>query len=131
MAAKVEIPFLDISVEALEGLETKSEKWKELCDRVREACETHGIFFLVYDKIPTSLREEIFVALKTLFDLPEETKNKHVNPRPYRSYLGKCPVIPFHESFGVDEAPTLDASQAFTTLMWPEGNPKFLLLFFF
>ncbi|KAJ6434990.1 hypothetical protein OIU84_000266 [Salix udensis] len=87
MAAKVEIPFLDISVEALEGLETKSEKWRELCDRVREACETHGIFFLVYDKIPTSLREEIFVALKTLFDLPEETKNKHVNPRPYRSYL--------------------------------------------
>ncbi|KAJ6862356.1 hypothetical protein NC652_039255 [Populus alba x Populus x berolinensis] len=99
------------------SLEVKSEKWKELCNQVREACETHGIFFLVYDKIPTSLREEMFVALKTLFDLPEETKNKHVNPKPYRSYLGNCPVIPFHESFGVDDAPTLDASQAFTTLI--------------
>jgi hypothetical protein len=67
----------------------------------------------------------MFGAMKALFDLPEETKNRHVNPKPYRSYLGKCPVIPFHESFGVDDAPTLDASQAFTTLMWPEGNPSF------
>ncbi|XP_061964368.1 probable 2-oxoglutarate-dependent dioxygenase AOP1 [Populus nigra] len=123
--AKVEIPFLDFSEEALTGLEVKSEKWKELCNQVREACETHGVFFLVYDKIPGSLREEMFGAVKALFDLPEETKNRHVNPKPYRSYLGKCPVIPFHESFGVDDAPTLDASQAFTTLMWPEGNPSF------
>ncbi|KAJ6743637.1 2-OXOGLUTARATE-DEPENDENT DIOXYGENASE AOP1-RELATED [Salix viminalis] len=67
----------------------------------------------------------MFGAMKALFDLPEETKNKHVNPKPYRSYLGNCPVVPFHESFGVDDAPTLDASQAFTTLMWPEGNPSF------
>ncbi|CAK7353496.1 unnamed protein product [Dovyalis caffra] len=124
-AAKVEIPFLDFSAKALTGLEVKSEKWKELCNQVREACETHGVFFLVYDKIPTSLREEMFGAMKALFDLPEETKNKHVTTKPYGSYSGKCPVIPFHESFGVDDAPTLDASQAFTTLMWPEGNPSF------
>ncbi|KAJ1415864.1 Isopenicillin N synthase-like [Sesbania bispinosa] len=69
--------------------------------------------------------EELFKALKALFDLPEETKQRHVCPKPYRSYLGKCPVIPLSESFGIDDAPLPAMAQAFTHNMWPQGNPVF------
>lgn len=123
--AKAQIPFLDFTGEADLGLEVGSERWRELCNKVREACESHGCFFLVCDKIPTSLREDMLVAMKALFDLPEETKNKCVNPRPFRGYLGKCSIVPFFESFNVDDAPRLDEARAFTNLMWPEGNPSF------
>ncbi|KAM7256235.1 hypothetical protein ACFE04_011976 [Oxalis oulophora] len=97
----------------------------EMSRKVREACENHGCFIILYDKISKELREDMFVAIKSLFDLPEETKNKYRNPKPYRSYLGKCPIVPLHESFGIDDAPSLKAAQAFTTLMWPEGNTSF------
>ncbi|KAM1167496.1 hypothetical protein ACFX14_029369 [Malus domestica] len=64
-------------------------------------------------------------AMKALFDLPEETKQKHKIFKPYQSYEGRSPVIPLNESFGIDDACRLDAAQAFTNLMWPQGNPAF------
>ncbi|EOY31391.1 Oxoglutarate/iron-dependent dioxygenase - like 10 [Theobroma cacao] len=118
------IPVLDFSGEHLDR-ERGGECWELLCGKVREACETHGCFLLMYDKIPTSLREDMLVAMKALFDLPEETKSKYQNPKPYRSYQGKCPVVPLHESFGIDDATRLEAAQEFTQLMWPQGNPAF------
>uniref|UniRef100_A0A2P2IIT3 2-oxoglutarate-dependent dioxygenase DAO n=1 Tax=Rhizophora mucronata TaxID=61149 RepID=A0A2P2IIT3_RHIMU len=64
-------------------------------------------------------------GMKALFDLPEDTKNKYVSPKPYRSYSGKCSIVPLHESFGIDDPHCLDAAQAFTNLLWPQGNPGF------
>ncbi|XVE63551.1 hypothetical protein DITRI_Ditri07aG0029300 [Diplodiscus trichospermus] len=119
------IPVLDFSREDLDERERGSESWKLLCSKVREACERHGCFLLMYHKIPTSLREDMLVAMKALFDLPEETKSKYQNPKPYRSYQGKCPVVPLHESFGIDDAIRLEGAQEFTQLMWPQGNPAF------
>ncbi|KAJ4707964.1 2-oxoglutarate-dependent dioxygenase [Melia azedarach] len=101
------------------------ERWKEMSAKIRDALETHGCFLVFYDKIPVRLREDMFMAMNTLFDLPEETKNKYVSPRPYRSYLGNSPIVPLHESFGIDNEPEIDAAQAFTNLMWPDGNPCF------
>ncbi|KAF2304536.1 hypothetical protein GH714_033096 [Hevea brasiliensis] len=51
----------------------------------------------------------MFMGIKALFDLPQETKTKYVNPKPYRSYSGKSPVVPFYESFGLDNAQKLEA----------------------
>ncbi|XWS70831.1 hypothetical protein CRYUN_Cryun03dG0082500 [Craigia yunnanensis] len=123
------IPVLDFSGEDLDDRERGSESWNMLCSKVREASETHGCFLLMYDKIPTSLREDMLVAMKALFDLPEETKSRYQNPKPYRSYQGKCPIIPLHESFGIDDATRLEAAQEFTQLMWPQGNPAFCEIF--
>ncbi|KAM2273997.1 hypothetical protein ACFX1S_043857 [Malus domestica] len=116
------LPILDFS----DGLVLKqgSEEWKAMGNKVREVCEDYGCFLLlVKDEIPMSLREEMVAAMKALFDLPEETKKKHTSPKPYQSYEGKSPVIPLNESFGIDDACCLDAAQAFTNLMWPQGNP--------
>ena len=118
------IPFLEFPGDDLD-LEQKSEEWKELRSKVREACETYGCFGLVCDTIPSKLREEMFMEMKTLFDLPEETKKKHSCVKPYSSYQGNCPNVPLLESFGVDGAARPLPAQAFTNLLWPEGNPAF------
>ncbi|EEF47046.1 probable 2-oxoglutarate-dependent dioxygenase AOP1 isoform X2 [Ricinus communis] len=122
--AKAEIPTLYFSGEALSS---GSESRRELCNRVRKACESHGCFLLMYDhgNIPAKLRQNLFVSMKALFDLPEDTKTKYVNPKPYRSYTGRSPVIPFYESFGLDDAHKLGQVQDFTNLMWPQGNTSF------
>ncbi|KAK3027014.1 hypothetical protein RJ639_041169 [Escallonia herrerae] len=76
---EAQIPHLDFCVGAL-GLEQKgTEEWNDLSKRVREACETHGCFLVVYDKIPRHQREEMIVKLEALFDLPEETKKKYTD----------------------------------------------------
>ncbi|MBA0574445.1 hypothetical protein Golob_001649 [Gossypium lobatum] len=123
------IPVIEFSGEDIKNGRSSSspdQRWKALCSKVREACESHGCFLLMrYDKIPTSLCEDMLVGIKSLFDLPEETKTKYQNPKPYRSYQGKCPVVPLHESFGIDDATRLEAARDFTHLMWPQGNPAF------
>ncbi|KAB1669360.1 hypothetical protein ES319_1Z052900v1 [Gossypium barbadense] len=123
------IPVIEFSGEDIKNGRSSSspdQRWKALCRKVREACESHGCFLLMrYDKIPTSLCEDMLVGIKSLFDLPEETKTKYQNPKPYRSYQGKCPMVPLHESFGIDDATRLEAARDFTHLMWPQGNPAF------
>ncbi|KAJ1417257.1 Oxoglutarate/iron-dependent dioxygenase [Sesbania bispinosa] len=116
------IPCLDFRSSVV-ALEEGSGGWKAMSRMVREACESHGYFLLMCDEIPKGELEELFKGLKVLFDLPEEIKQKHVCPKPYRSYLGKCPFIPLSESFGIDDAPLPATAQAFTHLMWPQGNP--------
>ncbi|XP_061340637.1 probable 2-oxoglutarate-dependent dioxygenase AOP1 [Gastrolobium bilobum] len=119
------IPCLDFSIDELGSEDIGREKWEELCKKVREACESYGCFLLIYDKIPKGLCEDMFIGIKALFDLPEETKRKHTSPKPYRSYNGECPVIPLCQSFGIDDAHLSDTAQAFTNLMWPQGHPVF------
>ncbi|KAI4316274.1 hypothetical protein L6164_024270 [Bauhinia variegata] len=121
------IPCLDFCKDGLE-LEEGSEGWKAMSKKVREACENHGCFKLAYDDgkvMPSKLSEEMLIGMKTLFDLPEETKQKHISPKPYRSYNGKCPIIPLCQSFGIDDAHLPHIAHGFTNLMWPQGNPAF------
>ncbi|CAL1375137.1 unnamed protein product [Linum trigynum] len=126
-----EIPFFDFGAAGEEEITTVDggERWRELCDKVREACETHGCFCFTTVKAPLKLREGMAEGLRQLFDLPVETKERHVSPKPYRSYLGKKDAVPYLESFGIDDqAPDVDdeaALKAFTALMWAQGNPEF------
>jgi len=131
----VTIPCFDFCKDGMR-LEEGSEEWKEMSKKVREACENHGCFLLICDEIiPNTVCEEMFHSMKALFDLPEETKQQYVIPKPYRGYNGKNSLIPFCESFGIDDIPLSDKAETFTNLMWPQGNPSFwcleILLFYF
>lgn len=115
-----EIPCFDFSGD------DEQQRWKDMCGRIREALETHGCFLLSYDKIPKRLLEDMFVEMNTFFDLPEETRNKYLGPLPYRSYLRKSRInVPWPESFDIVNEPDHDQLDAFTKLMWPDGNPSF------
>ncbi|KAE9609216.1 hypothetical protein Lal_00020554 [Lupinus albus] len=117
--SEIMIPCIDFG----RGIEEGGEAWKEMSHKVREACENHGCFFIIMsDDVASGLRDQMFMLMKTLFNLPEEIKQKHSSSKPYRSYNGKSPITPFFESFGIDDAPFSDIAQAFTNLMWPQGN---------
>ncbi|KAK7256564.1 hypothetical protein RIF29_30018 [Crotalaria pallida] len=115
------IPCLDFRSGGL-GIEEGGEGWREMSEKVREACENHGCFLFMCNEVPRGLCEQMFMGMKQLFDLPEETKHKHISSKPYRSYNAKGPITPFFESFGVDDAPLPTMAEAFTNLMWPKGN---------
>ncbi|WCJ29767.1 2-oxoglutarate (2OG) and Fe(II)-dependent oxygenase superfamily protein [Euphorbia peplus] len=117
---KAEIAVIDIT----------SSEWREVCIKVREACEIHGCFLITNNEIITQkLHQDSIMGIKSLFDLPEETKNKYINPKPYRSYTSNsssCPnSVPLFQSFGLDHPHHFDVIQSFTNLMWPQGNPAF------
>ena len=107
------------------ALKEGSEEWKEMSKRVREACESHGYFLLICDEIiPKDVRGDMFDGMKELFNLPEETKQQHICSKPYRGYNGKNSIIPLCQSFGMD-VPLTASAEAFTNLMWPQGNTPF------
>ncbi|OVA01326.1 Oxoglutarate/iron-dependent dioxygenase [Macleaya cordata] len=120
------IPCLDFSKNP-EDLVEGSEGWKNLCKKVREACEVYGCFQVVYDKVPVQLHEEMVMGLKDLFDLPVETKKKNSNSKVKYAYIPKLDFLPLYESSGFKVDPTnkLDQARTFTDLMWPNGNPAF------
>ncbi|KAK7384757.1 hypothetical protein VNO78_30458 [Psophocarpus tetragonolobus] len=119
------IPCLDFSKDKLR-IREGSEEWKIMSKKVREACESHGCFFLIYDDdVKKGIHDDMFLCMKELFDLPLETKRKYKSPKAYRSYNGDSSIIPLCQSFGIDDASLSEIAQAFTNLMWPRGNPIF------
>lgn len=122
MGGEGKIPCLDFSGEAMDE---ESEAWKALSSKVREACETHGCFLVEYSKISVQLSEAMFMGMKRLFDLPEDTKKKHNSTLRFNGYFCS-PFSSIHESFGINGAHQLQLARAFTNLMWPpHGNPSF------
>ncbi|KAL5749383.1 hypothetical protein ACOSP7_023986 [Xanthoceras sorbifolium] len=86
----------------------------------------YGSFVAVYDKLLASdFRKKVFDALEELFDLPQETKMKNVNPKPAHGYMGKISVLPLHEGMGIAYTTNLEECEKFTELMWPQGNHQF------
>ncbi|XP_004513386.1 probable 2-oxoglutarate-dependent dioxygenase AOP1 [Cicer arietinum] len=125
MGTESEIPLLDFRKVNGVTLEEGSEGWKEMSKKVREAFESHGCFLLLCDQIPNDLRGQIFTDMKSLFDLPEETKKKFSGAKAYRGYTANSHVIPHCQSFGIDDALKPDTTENFTNLMWRQGNPTF------
>ncbi|KAF5206768.1 2-oxoglutarate-dependent dioxygenase DAO [Thalictrum thalictroides] len=123
LKVKNQIPCIDFTNDP-QNLEEGSEGWNDLCNQVREACEQYGSFQVLYNKIPSSLCQDVFNECKGLFDLPDETKQKNLSPKPYYGYA-KSDMLPFYEGFGVENPLLLDAVQDFMELMWAQGNPKF------
>ncbi|KAL5705587.1 hypothetical protein ACHQM5_023874 [Ranunculus cassubicifolius] len=97
----------------------------DLCREVREAGEEYGCFQVIYNKIPMQIREEMFKASKELFDLPKEIKEKNTSHNAYYGYIGNIDRIPLFESMGFADASSLETTQSFTGLFWPDGYPSF------
>ncbi|GFY92690.1 2-oxoglutarate (2OG) and Fe(II)-dependent oxygenase superfamily protein [Actinidia rufa] len=118
------LPVVDFTKEALKP---GTSSWTLACENVRNALEEYGCFVAVYDKVSLDLDKAFFSSLVELFDLPTETKAQNIAPedKPYFGYFGQVPLLPLYESMGIDEAPTLQGTQAFTNLMWPKGNAHF------
>jgi isopenicillin N synthase-like dioxygenase len=116
------LPVLDFS---FENLKPGTSSWVSACKEVRLALEDYGCFVLVYNKVPSDLRNGVFGALKELFDLPTETKMQNKYEKPLNGYVGQIPKLPLHESMGIDNATTQEGTQSFTNLMWPNGNDNF------
>ncbi|CAK8569247.1 unnamed protein product [Lathyrus sativus] len=126
MVTKNEIPILDVNRKNEVILEEGGKEWKEMSKKVKEAFESHGYFLVRCDDISNDLHDGFFTGMKSLFNLPEETKKKFISPRAYRGYMAKSRVIPYSESFGIDNDLNPEtAHQDFIDLMWPQGNPTF------
>ncbi|XP_050366299.1 probable 2-oxoglutarate-dependent dioxygenase AOP1 [Argentina anserina] len=119
-----QIPSIDFSINSTE-LDRGTEGWYSLCKNVREACENHGCFEIVYDKIPLELKRDTFAMIRQLFNLPVETKEKNVNPKPFHGYYGRYPTTPLYESFGIEDSSNIESFKSFTNLMWPNGHNHF------
>ncbi|KAL5705590.1 hypothetical protein ACHQM5_023876 [Ranunculus cassubicifolius] len=118
------IPRIDLTNDPADLVEG-SEGWKKLCREVREAGEEYGCFQVIYNKIPMQIREEMFKASKELFDLPKEIKEKNTSHNAYYGYIGNIDRIPLFESMGFADASSLETTQSFTGLFWPDGYPSF------
>ena len=105
--AKFQIPVIELPTGSPD-LERGTQGWHHLCKRVRDACKNYGCFQVVYDKIPSPLREETFSLLSELAEIPLERKRKNVNPKPYHSYFGPCSQVSLYEGFGIEDASGYD-----------------------
>lgn len=102
-----------------------TEERKLLCQSIRTALEEHGCILVNYGKITGEEREEMVAAMRSMFDLPAETKRKNASNSPYHTYVAPNPVVPYYEAMSVLDASLPEGVQAFTDLMWPDGNDKF------
>ncbi|KAJ0007590.1 hypothetical protein Pint_29954 [Pistacia integerrima] len=90
----------------------------------RLALEEYGCFVASYHKLSSEFRENVFDVLKELFQLPEETKMKNVNPNPGHGCL-KLPNLPRYEGLAIEFATNKEACKNFTNVLWPKGNDRF------
>ncbi|TYJ02550.1 hypothetical protein E1A91_A13G237100v1 [Gossypium mustelinum] len=125
MGANAEIEFPIIEFRSSD-LKRGIDGWHRLCKKVREACETFGCFEVVYEKISTEVREEMFGLMKELIEVPVERKQKNASPLPYHGWVGPCNQVSLlYEGFGLGDASNYDSIKSFAQLMWPDGHPRF------
>lgn len=115
------LPVVDLTKE---NLKPGSSSWQSTCNEIRLALEEYGCFVALYD-LSSNFRKKVFDSLEELFDLPQETKMKNVNPKPAHGYMGKISAFPLHEGMGIEYATNPEECEKFTKLMWPEGNDQF------
>ncbi|XVE88985.1 hypothetical protein DITRI_Ditri19aG0113800 [Diplodiscus trichospermus] len=116
------LPILDFSKE---DLKHGTDSWLQACQNVRQALEEYGCFIIEYDKFPLELHNQVFSLLEELFDLPTEKKMKNRYEMLASGYVGQIPKLPLHESMGINNATSLEGTQFFTNVMWPQGNDRF------
>ncbi|XP_010462133.1 PREDICTED: 2-oxoglutarate-dependent dioxygenase AOP3-like [Camelina sativa] len=117
------IPTLDFS---REDLKPGTKYWESTRKNITQALEEYGCFIIdLQDKTPLNLLDQVFGSLVDLFDLPTQTKMKNKYNKPLSGYVGQIPTLPLHESLGIDNATSLEATRSFTGLMWPQGNEHF------
>ncbi|KAL8263528.1 hypothetical protein R6Q59_021658 [Mikania micrantha] len=112
----------------MEDLKPGTESWDMTRQKVRHVLEEYGCFIAIYGGggFTQEIRKQVFDSLKTLFDLPIETKTKNTSDKPFHGYLG--PLIgtrTLMEGMGIEGATSYDKVQNFANLMWPSGNEAF------
>ena len=63
--------------------------------------------------------------MKTVSDLPAETKCKNASLSPYFTYVAPNEAVPYYEAMSVMNAALAEEAKAFTQLMWTNGYGKF------
>ncbi|KAK6148928.1 hypothetical protein DH2020_016453 [Rehmannia glutinosa] len=101
-----------------------TNSWKSTSDSVRQALESYGCFVVAYH-ISLDLYEKTFGLTEELFRLPMETKRRHTSEVAGFGYGGNYAVMPLFEYFGIEDDGTFEATEKFTSLMWPDGHHKF------
>ncbi|XP_062086869.1 probable 2-oxoglutarate-dependent dioxygenase AOP1 [Humulus lupulus] len=114
-------PSVDFSVQLKPG----TPEWNTVRTQVRQALEEFGCFEAKFDKIPIDIRKALLDAVQELFDLPLQTKLRNISKKPFHGYLGQYPHLPLYESMGIDDANIRENVENLTTILWPNGNPKF------
>lgn len=117
------LPVIDFSTKKY--LKAGPSSWLSLNSEVCHALEDYGCFVALYDKVPLELHDSIFTASKELYDLPMETKVKNTSSLLGFGYGGGFTTMPLFEYFGIENGATLEATQKFSNLMWPNGNDRF------
>lgn len=120
-----EFPMIDFS--SVDPASVGTERWNSLRAQVMQAMESHGCFEAIYPQVTPELRESLFrTAVKELFALPLEIKQRNIHHKPFHGYLGEIPALDYYESLAIVDAPLPHATQSFTNLIWPDtGNPTF------
>ena len=72
----------------MDDLKPGSESWMLTCDKVTRAIEEYGCFMAIYERVSEELSKEVLDSLKTLFELPTETRIKNTPDTPFYGYLG-------------------------------------------
>ncbi|OMP00180.1 Oxoglutarate/iron-dependent dioxygenase [Corchorus olitorius] len=121
-SSPLKLPVIDFTKQELKP---GSVEWDSVKGQVLQALQDYGCFEASFEKIPTELREAIFVAVKELFDLPLQTKIRNVSKKPFHGYVGQYPQVPLFESMGFDDADIIENVEAQTSKMWPQGNTDF------
>lgn len=117
-----QLPVVKFS--ASENLKNGTRNWISTREKVREALEEYGCFVALYDNVSMKQSSDMFESLKELFDVPLERKFKNVSEKPYHGYFGQNPMMPIHESMGIEDPILFTKIQSFTNLMWPSNGNK-------
>lgn len=125
------LPVLDFTKNIGDLLKqgTSSSSWHSDRNRVREALEEHGCFVVSnYDSVSPNLKEEVYGAMKQLFDLPIENKQAYNLGRPDLG-LGYflSPRDPLFESFTVLDTNNVESVEDFINSMFPSNFHQQLL----
>ncbi|KAG6584273.1 putative 2-oxoglutarate-dependent dioxygenase AOP1.2, partial [Cucurbita argyrosperma subsp. sororia] len=109
------------------NLQSGGRKWGSTREKVREALEEYGCFVALYDSVSMEASSlKMMEAMKEVFEVPLERKVQNVSEKPFHGYFGQNPLMPIHESMGIEDPLLPSNIQSFSNLMWPSRpNPLF------
>ncbi|KAK2651217.1 hypothetical protein Ddye_018706 [Dipteronia dyeriana] len=112
------IPVVDFTKDELKS---GTKAWLSTSKQVCSALEEYGCFIIESNDVSLDLHNKIFDSAKELYDLPTEVKIMNNTEYPYGGHVGGAN----YESLNIDDVGSLESTQKFTSLMWPDGNARF------
>ncbi|KFK30903.1 hypothetical protein AALP_AA6G041100 [Arabis alpina] len=112
-----QLPVIDFSDQTLKP---GSSKWDQAKSDVRKALEDYGCFEASFDQVSMDLKKSVFEAMQELFELPIQTKQRNVSPKPFYGYLNNN----LYQSLGIDDANVLEKVNDFAQQIWPDHGNK-------